>query len=92
MLLVVSYTNVINLHYMYLANASCDTGSVRLVNGTTMSEGIVEVCLNGVWGNIISTGWNTPDAEVVCRQLGLLSECESYNHKIFIYVCLLTTL
>ena len=46
-----------------------------------MSEGIVEVCLNGVWGNIISSGWNTPDAEVTCRQLGLSWECESYNHN-----------
>ena len=72
---------------MCLANDSCDNGSVRLVNGTTMSEGIVEVCLNGVWGNIISSGWNTPDAEVVCRQLGLSWECESYDqYLLFIKV------
>ena len=53
-----------------------------------MSEGIVEVCLNGVWGNIHS-GWNTPDAEVVCRQLGLSWECESYNHYLLLK-CLFT--
>ena len=55
-----------------------------------MSEGIVEVCLNGVWGYILS-GWNTPDAEVVCRQLGLSWECESYHNIPFILlICLLT--
>ena len=71
---------------LYLANDSCDTGSVRLVNGTTMFDGIVEVCLNEVWGNIIMDyhyyyyyyyEWNTPAAEVVCRQLGLSWGCES---------------
>ena len=60
-----------------LVNDSCSHGSVRLVNGTTMSEGIVEVCLNGVWGNIIaSSGWNTPFTVVACRQLGLSWGCE----------------
>ena len=54
---------------------------MRLVNGTVTSEGIVEVCLNGVWGSIISSGWNTPDAEVVCRQLGLSWGCESDYNK-----------
>ena len=61
-----------------------------------MSDGIVEVCLNGVWGNIIidyyyEPSWNTPAAEVVCRQLGLSWECESYNNNLLsITVCLLT--
>ena len=68
---------------LYLVNDSCDTGSVHLLNGTTMFDGIVEVCLNGVWGNVISSrnthAWNTPAAEVVCRQLGLSWECESYS-------------
>ena len=68
---------VLNLHHN-LVNDSCANESMRLVNGTTMFDGIVEVCLNGVWGNIISYGWNTPDAEVVCRQLGLSWRCESY--------------
>ena len=71
------------LSSLYLANDSCVNGSVRLVNGTTMSEGIVEVCLNGVWGNIVySFRWNTPFTEVVCRQLGLSWRCESYNHYV----------
>ena len=70
----------VHISYIIIANDSCDNGSVRLVNGTTMSDGIVEVCLNSVWGNIISYGWNSPDAEVVCRQLGLSWRCESYNH------------
>ena len=75
-----------------LANDSCDNRSVRLVNNeTTTIEGIVEVCLNGVWGTIISSGWNTPAAEVTCLQLGLSWECESYNHNLlFIKMCMFT--
>ena len=61
---------------LFLVYDNCSHGSLRLVNGSTMSEGIVEVCLNGVWGNILS-GWNTPAAVVVCRQLGLSWGCES---------------
>ena len=65
----------------FLVNDSCNYGSVRLVNERTRNEGIVEVCLNGVWSNIKYSGWNTPGAEVVCRQLGMSWECESYNHS-----------
>ena len=86
------YYNIqLNKSLLCLANDSCDSRLMRLVNGTTTSEGIVEVCLNGVWGNVISSGWNTPAAEVVCRQLGLSWECESYNDNLLsITVCLLT--
>ena len=59
---------------------------MRLVNGRTRNEGIVEVCLNGVWSTIKSYGWNTPDAEVVCRQLGMSWECESYHSHHFVYM------
>ena len=37
---------------------------------------MVEICLDGVWGTVTSSSWNTPDAEVVCRQLGYPWDCK----------------
>ncbi len=51
----------------------CLDGNVRLVGGTTMLEGRVELCYDGVWGTICNFGWNAQDSAVVCRQLGYSS-------------------
>lgn len=48
----------------------CDSGDIRLVGGSSPNEGRVEVCLNNNWGTVCDDFWNTPDATVVCRQLG----------------------
>ena len=47
---------------------------MRLQDGTDISNGRVEVCQDGIWGSVCSSGWDHVDASVVCRQLGYNTE------------------
>ena len=51
--------------------SNCSNGDIRLVNGTTVLEGRLEICINYAWGTVCSQGFTADDAEIVCRQLKL---------------------
>ena len=40
------------------------------MNGSTSSEGRIEICYNNTFGTICDDQWGRLDAEVACRQLG----------------------
>ena len=47
---------------------------MRLADGVLKQEGRVEVCVNGVWGSICGSGWDTIDGYVLCKQAGFDDE------------------
>ena len=46
---------------------------VRLADGEMANEGRVEYCQEGIWKILCSKIFNQDDANVLCRQLGLIS-------------------
>ena len=50
----------------------CTENAVRLTGGVDSEQGRVEICYQGAWGSVCTAGWDQPDAQVVCRQLGLM--------------------
>ena len=48
----------------------CTHGDIRLVDGSMISEGRVEVCFNDSWGTVCDDYWSTVDANVLCKQIG----------------------
>ena len=53
---------------------NCTDGDIRLHGGSSLMNGILHVCANGVWGTVCSENWDNDDNTVACRQLGLHSE------------------
>ena len=56
---------------------------VRLVDtGSYDFEGRVEACVNGGWGTICSSFWDTTDAGVLCRQLNVSTSGICMSHLV----------
>ena len=41
-----------------------------MVDGRSIYDGRVEVCVGRIWGSVCDDKWDYRDAAVVCRQLG----------------------
>ena len=54
----------------YIDHEGCHEGNVRLVNGTVEKEGRLEICNNGIWGGICSSGFTPIDGYIACKQIG----------------------
>ena len=52
----------------------CNDGDVRLVAGSTLNKGRLEVCMNSAWGSVCDSVevFTRDEAKVACRQLGML--------------------
>ena len=77
-----SFVNLEILSFLAITTpyANCTDGQLRLVGGTNIREGRVEICINNAWGTICDDLFDAQDARVVCTQMGFS------NSGIFLFI------
>ena len=66
----------------------CQKGDIRLEQGSSIREGIVQVCINHAWGTICDQDFHNVDAGVICSQLNF----ERDGQLLFLYKTILSLL
>ena len=51
-------------------NLDCSSGEVSVIGGSSITEGRVEICVNGTWATVCENFFDTNNAVVICNQLG----------------------
>ena len=64
-------TKIKGLKLLQQYTEAADRDLIRLIGGTNVNEGRVEIYHNSEWIAVCDDQWDTNDATVVCRQLGL---------------------
>jgi hypothetical protein len=54
-----------------VVTVTCPQGAIRLLGGSTTTEGRVEICNMNIWGTVCDDFWEARDARIACAQLGL---------------------
>lgn len=63
-------SSLISMITVYIdLTSNCTDGEIRLMGGTSYTEGRVELCRGGIWGTVCDDFWSSIDARVVCSQL-----------------------
>lgn len=70
-----------SLRLIHFILSACVTGEVRLVNGSRLSEGRVEVCQNGQFYTVCDDNWDELEAQVVCKQLNYSSSPGTFSNN-----------